>query len=309
MMQNETNIMKPNKPILPNCGNGKRLGAYIIDVMFVSVLYGILVAIFMGGSTGNISMAALSYMPFYPIILYIYLIVMELTTKRATIGKRCLKMTVVGKQMNAVGTLDILVRNAVKVLPIVLSSMFTGSFIASIGTILMIVYYLIPLCNKEHKAIHDYVAGTLVVDNKFFAILENVRKISQPQPAQPQAVQPQEEKPQVVQPLKDEIIAYKMVGMSGEFSGKEFVITKEYVLGRDPKRCSIVYPESTHGVSREHCKIWLQCEQVRIVDLASSYGTKINNMVNIPANTMVTLHDGDFITIGKDETFRIVAKR
>lgn len=71
------------------------------------------------------------------------------------------------------------------------------------------------------------------------------------------------------------------------------------MIGRQ-NDCSIVLPESTQGVSRHHCKLEFQGDQLILTDLNSSYGTYIHGK-RIPANTPVRLSPGSSFCLGSEK--------
>ena len=68
-----------------------------------------------------------------------------------------------------------------------------------------------------------------------------------------------------------------------------------YLIGRD-KLCQI-RPKS-RSVSRMHCAIFNDSETLRVLDLRSTSGTRVNGE-KIPPRTRVQLHDGDQLRCGK----------
>ena len=74
------------------------------------------------------------------------------------------------------------------------------------------------------------------------------------------------------------------------------VTAPETVIGRDPG-CQICLPESTKGVSRKHCKLTLQGENLLLLDPGSSFGTFVHGQ-KIPVNTFVKLHAGSSFCLG-----------
>lgn len=68
------------------------------------------------------------------------------------------------------------------------------------------------------------------------------------------------------------------------------------VIGRDPS-CQICLPADTKGISRRHCQLVIQGEDLILMDLGSTYGTFIHEK-QIPANTPVKLHSGSYFCLG-----------
>lgn len=87
-------------------------------------------------------------------------------------------------------------------------------------------------------------------------------------------------------------------------SGREISMVSGGTIGRDPG-CAIVLPEKAPGVSRIHCRLELQGEQLILMDLGSSYGTYIHRK-RIPANTPVALKTGSSFSLGSEQyTFTV----
>lgn len=69
------------------------------------------------------------------------------------------------------------------------------------------------------------------------------------------------------------------------------IITGETAIGRDPSNSLVL---SGRGVSRRHAKLLLKDERLTLIDLGSTYGTKVGNMPTLRKE----LHPGDTILIG-----------
>lgn len=69
-------------------------------------------------------------------------------------------------------------------------------------------------------------------------------------------------------------------------------------IGRDPT-CTIVLPENAPGVSRLHCRLDVQGNQLILTDVGSSYGTLIHGK-RIPANTPVALKTGSSFCLASE---------
>lgn len=103
---------------------------------------------------------------------------------------------------------------------------------------------------------------------------------------------PVEEKPQPH-------VALECIG--GALQGMTFPISSRVVIGRDPKRCSIIYPKDAHGISSVHCAAEPTADgQIILIDLGSTYGTMAGGQ-QLTAGNGVTLHPGDAFTLGGSE--------
>lgn len=103
---------------------------------------------------------------------------------------------------------------------------------------------------------------------------------------------PVEEKPQPR-------VALECIG--GALQGMTFPISSRVVFGRDPKRCSIIYPKDAKGISGVHCAAEPTADgQIILTDLGSTYGTMVGGR-QLTAGKGVTLHPGDTFTLGGSE--------
>lgn len=103
---------------------------------------------------------------------------------------------------------------------------------------------------------------------------------------------PVEEKPQPR-------VALECIG--GALQGLTFPISSRVVFGRDPKRCSIIYPKDAKGISGVHCAAEPTADGLIILtDLGSTYGTMAGGQ-QLTAGKGVTLRPGDAFTLGGSE--------
>lgn len=108
---------------------------------------------------------------------------------------------------------------------------------------------------------------------------------------------PVEEKPQPR-------VALECIG--GNLQGMTFPISSRVVFGRDPKRCSIIYPKDAKGISGVHCAAEPTADGLIILtDLGSTYGTMAGGQ-QLTAGKGVTLRPGDTFTLGGSENVFVV---
>ena len=88
-------------------------------------------------------------------------------------------------------------------------------------------------------------------------------------------------------PQPHPVIKFKLLSATGATYNLSGTTT---VVGRDPS-CQICLSEGTKGVSRRHCQLEIQGNDLILTDLGSTYGTFIHER-QIPANTPVKLHSG-----------------
>lgn len=94
-------------------------------------------------------------------------------------------------------------------------------------------------------------------------------------------------------------VALECIG--GALQGMTFPISSRVVFGRDPKRCSIIYPKDAKGISGVHCAAEPTADgQIILTDLGSTYGTMVGGR-QLTAGKGVTLHPGDTFTLGGSE--------
>lgn len=89
-------------------------------------------------------------------------------------------------------------------------------------------------------------------------------------------------------------------GTAGALRGWEFQVTVPLVLGRQPEKCQALFPPDTPGVSRCHCKIELRWGTVLVTDLASSYGTFLDEAWLCP-RTPVEWERGQSLFLGSSQ--------
>lgn len=110
---------------------------------------------------------------------------------------------------------------------------------------------------------------------------------------------PVEEKPQPR-------VALECIG--GNLQGMTFPISSRVVFGRDPKRCSIIYPKDAKGISGVHCAAEPTADGLIILtDLGSTYGTMAGGQ-QLTAGKGVTLRPGDAFTLGGSENVFVVRR-
>lgn len=94
-------------------------------------------------------------------------------------------------------------------------------------------------------------------------------------------------------------VALECIG--GNLQGMTFPISSRVVFGRDPKRCSIIYPKDAKGISGVHCAAEPTADgQIILTDLGSTYGTMAGGQ-QLTAGKGVTLRPGDAFTLGGSE--------
>ena len=101
-------------------------------------------------------------------------------------------------------------------------------------------------------------------------------------------------------------VALECIG--GNLQGMTFPISSRVVFGRDPKRCSIIYPKDAKGISGVHCAAEPTADgQIILTDLGSTYGTMAGGQ-QLTAGKGVTLRPGDAFTLGGSENVFVVRR-
>lgn len=101
-------------------------------------------------------------------------------------------------------------------------------------------------------------------------------------------------------------VALECIG--GNLQGMTFPISSRVVFGRDPKRCSIIYPKDAKGISGVHCAAEPTADgQIILTDLGSTYGTMAGGQ-QLTAGKGVTLRPGDTFTLGGSENVFVVRR-
>ncbi len=104
--------------------------------------------------------------------------------------------------------------------------------------------------------------------------------------------------PVIEEPVAEKVTEYYLCGIAGCVKDMSVKIKDKVTVGRSPDM-DVVIPADTKGISREHCKVELQGEEVLLTDLNSSQGTFLNGK-RIPKATPVKLKENSEIFLGSD---------
>lgn len=112
----------------------------------------------------------------------------------------------------------------------------------------------------------------------------------------------------IPEPKKDRTLNVRLLGLSGYYEGKEFLIDKKLNIGRMMNACDIVFPANTPGVSSIHCNIYFDEKKQLCVfhDLHSTYGTRELSGKPMLQGVDIYLDDGDGFIIGEEHTFAVL---
>lgn len=78
-------------------------------------------------------------------------------------------------------------------------------------------------------------------------------------------------------------------------------------IGRDANSCDVVVPPMTPGVSGRHCQVWVEGDVAYVVDLGSTYGTRLESGEVVGTNDPLALRVGTKVFVGsQQEAFEVV---
>lgn len=163
-----------------------------------------------------------------------------------------------------------------------------------------------PAAESQTQTVLYVIIGVLAVAVVALVLTRGRKKggKNQQEEAETQRFQRPEEKDAPTQQLPVEEkpqprVALECIG--GALQGMTFPISSRVVFGRDPKRCSIIYPKDAKGISGVHCAAEPTADgQIILTDLGSTYGTMVGGQ-QLTAGKGVTLRPGDTFTLGGSE--------
>ncbi len=130
-------------------GFWKRVGAWVIDAIIVTIVQSIVSVIIMGGQSGGAGATVAANVVGFMIGL-VYGAGMESSSKQATLGKMALGIVVT--DMNG-GRITFM--------------RATGRYLAKIiSALILLIGYLMVAFTRRKQGLHDLMAGTLVVNGK-----------------------------------------------------------------------------------------------------------------------------------------------
>lgn len=271
-------------------GMGKRIVAGLIDMGVTAVV----AAIFMFSAASIAGKEIRNYAIIFPILLFFYMAVMDLTNDGQTLGRKIVKEQVVGKNGKRPSAVDFVVRNLVKTMPILIIVMFPNIWIITI--VIAGIYFLVPFINKGY-AIHDMVGATTVNTCKSDKRDEGDENVSG-EVKEEKKVATREQEP-----------VPGLYGVSGMYEDTFIPLTRKVTLGRSTT-CNLVFEEDAPRISRRHCSVaYREADDTYILtDLESSYGTFLEDGSRIPAGKAVLLEEGEVFSLGQSEQFRVGKK-
>jgi len=125
----------------------QRIGAFLIDMIIITILSGILIAIgFIGSAAAGTLFFGFALAGFT--ILFLYFVVLETIWEGQTVGKKVLNIRVVKENGKKIKLVDSLLRNILRII---------DNQIAGVVAVLLIVF------TAKRQRLGDLVAGTIVV--------------------------------------------------------------------------------------------------------------------------------------------------
>lgn len=165
-----------------------------------------------------------------------------------------------------------------------------------------------PAAESQTQTVLYVIIGVLAAAVVALVLTRGRKKdgINQQEAAETKPLPPEvpDEPTQQVEEAAKARVALACIG--GALQGMTFPISSRVVFGRDPKRCSIIYPKDAKGISSVHCAAEPTADgQIILIDLGSTYGTMAGGQ-QLTAGKGVTLHPGDAFTLGgKENVFEV----
>ena len=265
---------------------GKRIAAYFIDGIILTVIYFLLALIFVPflpyysfdwllyGWYGWYGPIFYGYLALCLVVGVIYYVALEGGGWHATLGKRAMGLYVGNADGSGITFSKAMLRYIGKI--------FSG-LIFGIG-------YLMGLFSDKKQCLHDLMADSYVLEAVGGVVPGAVRQAGGYN-------------------SYNNVNGPKIVCMSGPLAGLSFPVTERgVVIGRDSVSCQIVLPSSQASVSRVHCFVSYNSVSGMYIlsDRNSSQGTYLSDGRRIPYSQPVALSSGDsFYLATPQNTFRV----
>ncbi len=174
-------IVTPEGVVLPfiNASFGERMGALLIDILIMIVMPIVVLIVILclphkelfSGHTNKTAQSILM-IGFFAFMFFIrsgYFMVFEMGRHAATPGKRLLKLRVISNDGGPLTPAAVFTRNALRevelYLPIgiMFGALAAGNLMGWLGLLWALALILLPLFNRQHARLGDFLAGTRVV--------------------------------------------------------------------------------------------------------------------------------------------------
>ena len=250
---------------LQSANLGKRLLAFIIDSLVISVVGGFL---FWLGLFLEDGLLLTAFGLLGEFIRIMYFTLTEGSTAQASLGKRAMKLRVASIDGREISY----------------TSAFLRAICMWISNIAMIGH-IIALFTENNRTLHDMMTSTVVTEE---GSVQSIRS-TQPYQAAP------------IFGGRTPMI----VGLVGTYAGRTFPVGSGLILGTDPTVCQVVLPAGRSGVSRNHCKITFDSSSRMFIihDLGSTNGTFLENGQRVPQGVPYAVHPGTKIYLANPSIF------
>ena len=94
----------------------------------------------------------------------------------------------------------------------------------------------------------------------------------------------------------------------GALAGNSFALSEPVSIGRDRRKCGIIYPEKEPGISAEHVRLTPKGDTLLLEDRGSTHGVTVNGRKIQPWQS-VTLKPGDHFCLAGDANRFTVEKK
>lgn len=95
--------------------------------------------------------------------------------------------------------------------------------------------------------------------------------------------------------------------VGGYFVGKRIYIRQEILVGRDPNRCTLVFPPKAPGISSVHMRLWTANGFIMAMDMGSRNGTWLDGQRMTPG-LVYTVKPGSVLFLGDGQFFRAILR-
>lgn len=211
--------------------------------------------------------------PIWSVILaWLYFALMESSSKMATVGKQALGIIVTDLNGNRISF-----------------GKATGRYFGKIiSCAILYIGFLMALWTDRHQALHDMMAGTLVLNGKANETYNNISPSSSYTSSSSGPI---------------------LYSVAGEFAGKSFLIPSSgLTLGRSVGECQVIFSASTAGISRLHCSIYFNSSNGTFIltDIGSTYGTFHEKGMKLAQGQSISLNPGErFYLASRSNMFEV----
>lgn len=171
-------IVTPEGVVLPflNASFGERLGALLIDLLIMIAAFAVSYTLYrllpgeqMGAHTPASAIMDIAFLAMMFFVRSGYFMFFEMGVKAATPGKRIMKLRIIAHDGGRLTPSAVFTRNALRevelYLPLTLAAMAVAAQnpLGWLALLWALALLLLPLFNRQHARLGDYLAGTRVV--------------------------------------------------------------------------------------------------------------------------------------------------